>query len=165
MEYRIPFLILNFSFLCISICFGQRVTSFSIQAFGCTTSAGNVKMACIAGQSSLIELVDQHSNPRFRQGALQPGSKKKAAQNIIRELEIQAHPNPGIDKINISIPSEEIELCDFTLYTTMGEAIHTGQISLPGQLELDVAGYPSGIYIFECRGTRLFGIKKIMVTH
>ncbi|MES2397493.1 MAG: multicopper oxidase domain-containing protein [Bacteroidota bacterium] len=80
---------------------------------------------------------------------------------------ITVYPNPGNDNIYVNIKSEDAESIKISIYNMVGEEIR--QVSYKKisnqMLNLDLSGYPSGIYLLKINSGRKALTKKIIISH
>lgn len=69
---------------------------------------------------------------------------------------VNVYPNPAQDKINVDLQKDELETeSKIELYDVNGKVVYT-ENSLSLQIQVDISGYPSGIYLLKITKNKEF---------
>jgi hypothetical protein len=78
-------------------------------------------------------------------------SKSRWAQNMPLSSQITIFPNPNNGKFALAFSKKNTENISLVLFSSVGNKVYEQESVVTGSLELDISGYPKGIYFLGVR--------------
>lgn len=85
--------------------------------------------------------------------------ESQLSSNSITKDNIKIYPNPTNNLLNIK---SDHQVTSFDLYTTTGKILHKAQWTNTNNVEIDLSGYPSGLYLLQIETEKGRWLKKVV---
>lgn len=112
------------------------------------------------GQSGIIGL-SGGNNHIARQGFIQPMAGRESPM-LAGDLRVEIYPNPFSGNIILSFPEKISEILYVTMYDLNGRIVYLKKFEAAGELNIDLKGLASSIYIMRINTTTRYFCSKVV---